>query len=446
LDTRTDVYALGCILYSILTHDAPIGGGLNTILDATRNDAIVPPSERCPDGSIPESLDAVVNKALAHDKDDRYQTVEAFKNEVEKYLQGRSTQAENAGIIKELSLLIKRNKQVCALAFAAAAILFVATAVFIGAIQSSKAETERALAQVQDLREQEKELFLQKEEAFEMYKAAVEERRQFASQLVDEQLQRAHKLMTYPLYFGSPKENLKTAYAILASHHNSQSPSPEVEDLIVVNLFLSQRYEELQSFSSENYQALITIANDHKDRERRSGPNVLSDVDLLSVMVALNALPDSQQDVKEAILERAVCFAIDARGGKYVHGKIVQELIQCWNPEWTAAGNFKHRSDTKSQMISGRGLKRLQGVGANSSHFSFLRLLPIDTLDLRGTGIESLNHIRGVNLKSLDIRDTSIQNLHPHNTTAKIKTVILNAGQLDESLKVPKSVQLVYKE
>jgi hypothetical protein len=121
---------LGGILYSILTNHAPIAGGLNTVLDATRNDAIAPPSQRCPDAGVPESLDAVVNKALAGQKEDRYQSVEAFKNEVEKYLEGRATLAENAGIIKELSLLIKRNKQVCMLSFAAVATLALATAVF----------------------------------------------------------------------------------------------------------------------------------------------------------------------------------------------------------------------------------------------------------------------------------------------------------------------------
>ena len=453
LDTRADIYALGGILYSILTNHAPIAGGLNTVLDATRNDAVVAPSERCPDTDIPESLEAVVNKALAAQKDDRYQSVADFKNEVENYLQGRSTQAENAGIIKELSLLIKRNKQVCTLSFAAVAILVLAAAIFIVALQNSKAETEIALnklqeahTQMQALRRQEKALFEQKEDAFEMYKAAVEERQLFAAQLVDEQLNHAHELMVYPLYFGSPKENLDTAYKILISHHNSQKPRQDVEDLIVVNLFLSQRYSLLRNFTSKKYQALIRIANDHNDLARSAGPGVLSDKDLLSVLQALNALPAKQQKIKQAVMERVLCYSLDARGAKHLHGQIVSELLQCWNTEWDATYSFSHKTSPNSLTISGRALTRLRGVGSHSSGLSFLRLLPVDILDLRGSGIDSLSHIEGLSVKRLDIRDTVIDNLHPHGTTARIETVILNTGQLDESLKVPRSVQVVYED
>ena len=134
---------------------------------------IVPPSERCPNQNIPESLDAVVNKALAWNKNERYQSVENFKNEVTKYLQGRSTVAENAGVIKELSLFFKRNKQVCILAFTSGITLVLATLIFIFEIQKSKAETEDALGelkeahvQLQQSREQEKTLFKLKVKLF----------------------------------------------------------------------------------------------------------------------------------------------------------------------------------------------------------------------------------------------------------------------------------------
>ena len=44
---------------------------------------------------------------MAREREDRYESVEELKKEVIKYLTGRSTEAENAGFTKELSLFIK---------------------------------------------------------------------------------------------------------------------------------------------------------------------------------------------------------------------------------------------------------------------------------------------------------------------------------------------------
>ncbi|MCH2207754.1 MAG: serine/threonine protein kinase [Lentisphaerales bacterium] len=454
LDSRTDIYALGGILYAILTNDSPIEGGLNTVLNATLHNEVVPPSERCPDKNIPESLDAVVNKALAWNKDERYQSVENFKNELTKYLQGHSTLAEKAGVFKELSLFIKRNKQVCLLSFISGVALMLVTLVFIFEIQKSKAETEKALVdlkdahlQLQDSREHEKKLFKQKEKAFEMYKTAAEERQIYSSQLVGQQLNHAHELMVYPLYFGSPIENLEKSYKILKSHYNKNTSHQKVTDLIVLNLFISQRFKLLQNYESDNYRSLIRIADKYKDYERSVSKEKFLDKDFIHILRDINALPASEQEIKQEVMERLICYSLDAKGVKTVHGKLLEELMKCWNTDW-AGDHFSYRKSDLVVRISGEKLITLKGKGMYSSNLSFLRLLEINKLDLRGSGISSLSQIDGAYVKIVDIRHTDIINLHPHNATKRIEEVHLNSGQFDPDgqFKIPKAVRLVYKD
>ena len=110
---KTDTYALGGILYFMLTGKAPYKSDdikqslKNTIAGNMRS-----PSEIC---TVPEGLEAVCLKALSLKQDDRYQQVADLKNEIEKWLQGFATKAENAGFSKALWLLLKRHKTVSSL-------------------------------------------------------------------------------------------------------------------------------------------------------------------------------------------------------------------------------------------------------------------------------------------------------------------------------------------
>lgn len=105
VDARSDVYSLGCVLYEILTGDAPFVGDspVAVAYQHVREDP-VPPSQRHP--GIPADLDAVVLKALAKNPDNRYQTAAEMRADLVRVHNGERpeaprvlTEAERASLL-----------------------------------------------------------------------------------------------------------------------------------------------------------------------------------------------------------------------------------------------------------------------------------------------------------------------------------------------------------
>ncbi|MCM8536886.1 MAG: serine/threonine protein kinase [Lentisphaeraceae bacterium] len=106
-DKRTDTYALGAILYTIFTGESPIQGEtIDTLLEKTKEAKITPISDF---PNIPKSIQAIIGKSLSKNPDERYQNVHEIKRDLEKFTSGFATEAENAGFLTQLQLLVLRN-------------------------------------------------------------------------------------------------------------------------------------------------------------------------------------------------------------------------------------------------------------------------------------------------------------------------------------------------
>jgi serine/threonine-protein kinase len=96
-DHRVDIYALGCILYEMLTGDVPFHAEtFMGVLTKHMFEAPQPPSQRNPNAGIAPEVEAVVLKALAKDRDQRYQTMREMAMAMEACAGGDPLQAWGA--------------------------------------------------------------------------------------------------------------------------------------------------------------------------------------------------------------------------------------------------------------------------------------------------------------------------------------------------------------
>lgn len=81
IDSRSDIFSLGVMLYEMLTGYVPFqGSSINAIMYQTVNALPPPPSELNP--AVPVMLDFIVTKALAKSPDERYLDAVEFTNDL----------------------------------------------------------------------------------------------------------------------------------------------------------------------------------------------------------------------------------------------------------------------------------------------------------------------------------------------------------------------------
>ena len=89
VDARSDIWALGALLYEILCYVPPFRGkNFRQTLTAVLTQAVVPPSVRAPDNDVPPALEEICLKCLQKRREDRYQSCREIVADLEKYLAG----------------------------------------------------------------------------------------------------------------------------------------------------------------------------------------------------------------------------------------------------------------------------------------------------------------------------------------------------------------------
>jgi serine/threonine protein kinase len=387
LDVRSDIYALGAILYHILALRPPVTGctpmevvskvadghvdplfGMARRAVHNAGGLTVPPSVtgRCgaaslphlAGGVIPASLAAVVGKAMAFERDRRYCTVEELQADLTAYQNGFATRAENAGFGKQMLLALKRHK---------AASLGIAAVLLVGAILGSKAFVEgrratRALTALQKTAPTMLAL-AENEAGFQRFDSALE--KLDAALILDPTLAEAQWQRGWVLLgqmrWAEAAAVLRRAQAMDAAHADRARILPQVERLVA-----------------------------KKESEREGSAEAQAIVDALQNAAAYGS---------------ATALIVKLKLSREAAVAVVRQRVTAWlGPE--QAGRVKW------------GFLGFPGLCVFLNDLPITSLeplagLPIENLNIDGTKIASLEALRGMPLRRLEMRSVPAADLSP---------------------------------
>lgn len=129
VDARTDVHALGAILYYLLAGRAPFSGdSAQEVLARVRREDPTP--LRQIDRAIPAPLASIGAKAMAREAASRYASAQELADDIARYLDGLPVSAHPEGPIERLSRLLARHRTLVLLVAAYLVIRVVILAIF----------------------------------------------------------------------------------------------------------------------------------------------------------------------------------------------------------------------------------------------------------------------------------------------------------------------------
>jgi WD40 repeat protein len=146
-DERSDVYAIGALLYAVLAGAAPISETASTETGIEAGRRITPLRGRVP--GAPEELVSIVERAMAHAPADRHATAAELADDLRRFAAGKLVASHVYSTGELIGRWLRRHKAAVAVAAAAVVVVAVLSVIAVRGIlrERDRADAARAVAQ-----------------------------------------------------------------------------------------------------------------------------------------------------------------------------------------------------------------------------------------------------------------------------------------------------------
>ncbi|WOO43633.1 serine/threonine-protein kinase [Rubellicoccus peritrichatus] len=426
---QTDVYALGAILYNILTRKPPFHGlASEEIVEQTRRKTQVE-VDRIDHSqhAFSRGLKAIVHRAMAPEPHQRYSSVKALQDDIRRYQNHMPTHADRPFLWERLVLLFQRNAVVCSVVVAAIIAIIITIFTLLRA-----AEQQRRVADTRI-------------EMLDTYsgeaKAEIESLSELAGGTLKGYANLRNRLFFHdPLWVMSQLRDFYDQYVALFPDSKKYWEERFYFDIVRMNFEVANEMDRFQDLEVDpNLTDLAASLSDY-----RFNNSVRPTVD--QVLTTLSKVNEFGGDYKE-LMAMMVYFDAASRGDKNGYDQVVQELVAYYNPNWQLEG-FNYDPGQQSLKLGGTGLTSLFPLDYIVEANSFLSLIPIKTLKL---SLENdpfeLWQLGTLDLVELDVADSLKLSLEGVANFRSLKTLVVAKGQFTdrELAQVPRGVEVIYE-
>lgn len=416
---QMDIFALGCVLYEVLTGQKF--------------------QDRLSNRDVISGLACIIDKATAKSADQRYQSVNEMQDDLERFRSNYSTSVEKPNLIREVGLFWKRHVEACRVMTAAALLIGTLLAFFIYQMSqkeqfavTAKLDAEKARVVAETAMEEAEVAEKQAKDLLVKYKEELKESERLLDALMHshEKLESTQHLAQK---FFAAQGASKNVHRSIQYYSNlidrGVTPNSRVWEYLCWWNFIAQDFNACLEVSQQTDSLpkdMITLARNFALRLNRDG--YLDTDDMIELVGALKN--------RSLLCERLLSYDQQFSRPASDRVRIIASWIKLHNQSDQNRIHLDYDAETQTVRLRGpvKQLRLYYYVGINAS-FNINFLQPFDPLvvDLQQTAISSLNQCLGLKPVEIDIRQTAISDLRLLHRFRSLQILVVEPGQFKQA-------------